>query len=104
MVAESAEEFARAAVELHDQAEHWTEARDFGWRALDQSFSVEVFERELLEGLTRARANRDARSGDWIRRMLTHHSLETPRFFGKWLELKEGIKAAKQEANHAEGH
>jgi glycosyltransferase involved in cell wall biosynthesis len=85
----SAEALAEYAVRLDQDPAAWSEARDWGLRQLDQSFSQRKFESELSCGIEQARENFYKRDQDWIRRCFTHHSLETPRFFGKWLELKE---------------
>jgi glycosyltransferase involved in cell wall biosynthesis len=85
----SGEALAEYAVKLYLDSAAWSEARDWGLRQLDQSFSLGTFEKELAGGIARARENFSKRDQDWIRRCFTHHSLETPRFFGKWLELKE---------------
>lgn len=91
----SVEELADAAVLLHEDESAWQAAREWGRLQLQKFFSEEVFARELLDGITRARRNHAGRDRDWIRRMLTHHSLETPRFFGKWIELKESLQERK---------
>jgi len=85
----SAEGLAEYAVRLDQDPAAWSEARDWGLRQLAQSFSQRKFESELSGGIEQARENFYKRDQDWIRRCFTHHSLETPRFFGKWLELKE---------------
>ncbi len=88
----SARDFVDLAVRLHDDPAAWEQARSRGWEALEARYSGEVFMRELREALERASKRHSMRENDWVRRMLTHHSLETPRYFGKWLELKESGK------------
>jgi glycosyltransferase involved in cell wall biosynthesis len=90
--AASAAEFVDCAVKLHEDPAAWSEARRAGEQALFQRYSSEVFLQELRAAIDQARMRNATREGDWVRRMLTHHSLETPRYFGKWLELKESLK------------
>ncbi len=88
-------EFAQAAVSLHEDQALWERLRSQGLELIERFFSEQVFLDQLQQGLSQARQNFLERDNDWVRRMLTHHSLETPRFFGKWLELKESIRHSR---------
>jgi hypothetical protein len=88
-IANTAEAFARACVDLHESEADWGMGRDAGFRILGALFSGEVFDREFRVGLAQAEAGRVARSSDWVRRMMCHSTLDSYRYFGRWLELKQ---------------
>lgn len=89
LVATDAASFVDAAVRLHEDRGLWVESSAEGARILGAEFSGEAFSAGVSAGLEQARRNFAIRDGDWLRRMLTHHSLETPRYFGRWIEAKE---------------
>ena len=88
LVSNDSDAFIEAAVRLHEDSKLWVECSDVGRAILSREFSPEAFESGVRAGLEQAKANFSRRGGDWMRRMLTHHSLETPRYLSKWIEAK----------------
>lgn len=89
IVVSDAAAFIEAAVKLHEDRALWSACAKEGARILSREFSEEAFQISVREGISRARKNFSNKGSDWTRRMLTHHSLETPRYFGRWIEAKE---------------
>jgi hypothetical protein len=89
-VADTVESFALACVELHENEAEWKAACSSGFRILGTLFSGAVFDRDLEAGLSQAESGRAARGTDWVRQMMCHATLDSYRYFGKWLELKQG--------------
>ncbi len=88
-IADSVEAFARACVELHESEAEWIKAREHGRRVLREMFSTDRFERDFKAGLIQARENQGWRESDWIRRMMVHSTLDSYRYFGRWIQLKQ---------------
>ncbi len=92
LVASDAAGFVDAAVSLHEDRPTWEQCSGAGRRILEAGFSPEAFTEGVEAGLQQARTNFLNRGTDWLRRMITHHSLETPRYFGKWIEAKQNTQ------------
>ena len=96
-VANDAQAFAAAAVELYTSQESWEKAqlrarillRDLYLR--DSNLSVI---REAIEG---ARGDLEVRrSRDYVSEMLWHQTARSTEFFSRWIELKETMAASQQ--------
>ncbi|MBU6376232.1 MAG: glycosyltransferase, partial [Bdellovibrionales bacterium] len=88
LISDSAEEFATESVRLHESQDQWELSRAHAGRVLDERFSESVFVEQIRESILRANQCHLEAKNDWIRQMLNHATLDTYRYFGKWLELK----------------
>ena len=88
LIANDTAGLARACVELYADSQSWHRAQENGLTLLNELFSEREFASGISGSLERVRQNRARSSLDWTRRMLLQSSLDSYRYFGKWLELK----------------
>lgn len=84
------DEIAARAVELHLDAAVWKRAREKGHEIARDYFSFERNADQLILELKNAHATRaERRKKNFIGQMLAHHSLQSTKYFSRWIELKE---------------
>lgn len=91
-----AEAFARAAVRLLEDPEHWNALREAGRRILSEKFSRERNGASLLSAIDRLRSGpvlADHRRGNFVGAMLRHHLHQSTKYFSKWIEAKQARAA-----------
>ncbi|MGI9532631.1 glycosyltransferase [Lutimonas sp.] len=88
-VTDNDQEFIEKAVSLHQHQELWEEAQSKGRQILNNNFNKSVFEkmfalrvREITENLA------SHRTENFIGSMLMHHSMQSTKYFSKWIEVK----------------
>jgi glycosyltransferase involved in cell wall biosynthesis len=88
-IAESAGEFATAAVKLFQNRSDWRAAQLKGAVAMNQQFNRDKLETKLRARISELRQNLEAhRSKNFIGAMLLHHTLARTKYMAKWIEGK----------------
>ncbi|WP_206675438.1 glycosyltransferase [Mariprofundus sp. KV] len=89
MVADSAEEFAEAAVSLYRDESAWSEAREQGFDIVRAQFSAEKNGPELISRIKEIQANlKQHRLNNFTGAMLRHHHQRSTEFMSRWIEAK----------------
>lgn len=89
VVTDSVQEFATAAVNLHNDKQRWQQAQLAGSRCLAEQFSKQQHAPQLIERvnvlLTRTTAHRQ---DNLIGLMLRHHSHKSTQYMAQWIAAK----------------
>lgn len=91
-VADDEEILIKAAVELYTQETAWTKAQQAGYELVEQAFDRSQHTRklalrvaQLMDGLEQQR------EGNFIGRMLMHHSMRSTEFMSRWIDCKNRL-------------
>ena len=88
-IAQSAEDIARAAVQLYSDPVRWTEAQDAGLALLANRYQRQVHGPALIESITACRAELAQRRRDnFTGSMLRHHQHKSTQYMSQWIEEK----------------
>ena len=89
LIADSAEDFAEAAVRLFQEEKEWAAQQQSGIQLIQALYSLEINRAELVHFLAFLLSNRgELRSRNWLGAMLDYHSMRSTRYFSKWIEEK----------------
>ncbi|MGZ3653821.1 MAG: glycosyltransferase family 4 protein [Bdellovibrionota bacterium] len=83
ITADSPDDFAQRAVELHESEPRWKTERETSTNNLRARFSPALVEKLFLEFLSSA-----PREVDLVGRMLRHHGTNASKYFSRWIEAK----------------
>ncbi|MDB6061518.1 MAG: glycosyltransferase [Verrucomicrobiaceae bacterium] len=101
-VTDSAQAFADAAVQLHENAASWQRAQQQGLLILQQRFDKAVFGAALIERLQQALEHRERnRRNNFIGAMLQHHQHKSTHYMARWIEAKN-IEAKNNKGTNVE--
>ena len=91
-VANSEAAFAEACVSLHENEFEWKRVRDQGMRMMEKTHSLHVQAGPLQLKLNQLVKNKkEGILPRWSSRILRHETLNSHRYFSRWIELKEKI-------------
>lgn len=89
IIAESSEDFAVRAVELHDDSEQWHKAQQRGMAIVNTCNAAPLFEGEFVGHLvTLLESLEEHRSGHFLGSLLHFHTLRSTEFMARWIEEK----------------
>ncbi len=89
VVADTAQDFVDAAVQLYENATQWQRAQQHGLRILQQRFDKQRFGAALIERLQQALAQLESnRRANFIGAMLQHHQHKSTHYMARWIEAK----------------
>ena len=87
--------FAQSAIDLYRDEELWHSKQNKGKAILNHLFNGKLLSEELWFKLSNLKENLVAhRERNFLGRMMMHHSLNSSRYMGKWIEEKEKNKAS----------
>ncbi|WP_445736905.1 glycosyltransferase family 4 protein [Mariniflexile sp.] len=81
--------FANKAVQLYQDEKLWNEKQQNGFQIINQRFSKKEFQQKfasIIEETTNQLHNK--RLNNFTGQMLMHHTLQSAKFMGKWIEAK----------------
>ncbi|TNF82563.1 glycosyltransferase family 4 protein [Pseudomonas sp. ICMP22404] len=88
-IRQSAEDIARAAVQLYSDPALWNQARDAGLTLLAERYRKEIHGPALIESIQACRANLAQRRRDnFTGSMLRHHQHKSTQYMSQWIEEK----------------
>lgn len=88
-IADHANDFVKAAVELYTKEETWLRARQQGTRIYNTLFDRELHEPAAMDHLLHVHAHlKQHRLGNFTGAMLFHHSLLSNKYMALWIEEK----------------
>ncbi|MFT5313882.1 MAG: glycosyltransferase involved in cell wall biosynthesis [Paraglaciecola sp.] len=91
-VAGSAEDIARAAVELYQNQSRWQEHRQRGYHLLKQNFDHQHLAPLLLKRIIEHKEALEAhRSNNFIGSMLRHHQHASTKYMAQWIAAKNQV-------------
>ncbi|CDF95602.1 MULTISPECIES: glycosyltransferase [unclassified Pseudomonas] len=94
-IRQSAEDIARAAVQLYSDPARWNQARDAGLTLLAERYRKEIHAPALIESIQACRANLAQRRRDnFTGSMLRHHQHKSTQYMAQWIEEKHRNNAA----------
>ncbi len=93
-IADSPEDFATRAVELHDSPLQWSEAQQRGVAIVNARNAAHLFEGEWILTLIALCENlEDHRSRNFLGSLLRYHTLRSTEFMARWIEEKNKNRA-----------
>ncbi len=93
VVADSEEDFARAAVDLYTDRLRWSAAGIRGAEILKTCFNADVHRERLTRKLEDLRENIAAhRRNNFTGAILQHHSMRSTEYMSRWIEMKSKLK------------
>ena len=88
-VADSPEDFAKAAVELYTDKSAWETAQKNGVSIVEEIYPKEKLGTEFIQRLTALQSNLEIhRQQNFIGSMLMHHTMRSTEFMSRWIEVK----------------
>ena len=88
-IAESAQDFANAAVELYGNSEQWHQCQVQGDAILAYKYPREPLETQLIARIQQQIQQRDTlRQHNFYGLMLRHHSMKSTQYMSQWIEAK----------------
>ncbi|WP_176466327.1 glycosyltransferase [Aliifodinibius salipaludis] len=88
-IADHPEEFAAAARNLYSDEKAWHEAQENGFSILKDKFVEPDFDQQLIEEINKLQKNlQEHRTQNFIGQMLRHHTAESTKYMGRWIEAK----------------
>lgn len=92
-VTDTAQAFADAAVQLHENAIRWQHAQQQTLRILQRRFNKSKFGAALIERLQQALEHCERnRRNNFIGAMLQHHQHKSTQYMARWIEAKNSKK------------
>ena len=89
VIAEEAEAFAAASVNLYNDKVQWQNAQACGFDLIVQRFSNKASEQVLIDRVLQIQQNIALhRENNFIGSMLQHHTLQSTKFMSKWIAEK----------------
>ncbi|WP_298543500.1 glycosyltransferase [uncultured Aquimarina sp.] len=83
------EEFANAAVKLHNNQNIWSQAQQNGIEIINTLFSKEKYSNQFIQKIVELQNNlENHRSKNFIGSMLQYHTLRSTEFMSRWIEEK----------------
>ncbi|KAB0549958.1 glycosyltransferase family 4 protein [Pseudomonas argentinensis] len=93
-IVDTAEQFADAAVQLHEDTNAWSRARAHAADLLRSRFDRQRLGAELLARLERLLATREQhRQMNFVGAMLRHHQHKSTRYMSQWIAAKNAVSS-----------
>ncbi|MCR9181712.1 MAG: glycosyltransferase family 4 protein [Flavobacteriaceae bacterium] len=87
------DDFALKAIQLYTDKKSWQEAQITGFNILDKRFYKTQFESEFLNKITFLQKNLTShRLNNFVGSLLMHHTMQSTKYMGKWIEEKNKPK------------
>jgi len=85
----SKEDFLKASVKLYSEETVWNEARQSGFEIVKQRFQKKLFSEDLKVHVRKISTNIEKhRKQNFLGQILQHHSMQSTKYMGKWIEAK----------------
>jgi glycosyltransferase involved in cell wall biosynthesis len=95
-VADNAQAFANAAVQLYQSADAWQRAQAVGFAILQQRFAADTVAPLLINALQIHHAQlAQHRSANFTGRMLRHHLHKSTHYMARWIESKNQLAQSR---------
>ncbi|WP_445666249.1 glycosyltransferase [Fodinibius sp. AD559] len=89
IIVDDPEDFAAAARNLYCAEKTWNDAQEKGFLILNKEFIKPDFNRQLIERLNYLQKHlQEHRAHNFIGQMLMHHTAESTKYMGRWIEAK----------------
>ncbi len=88
-IANQAETFANAAVELYNNQSQWQLFQQTGYRIIEQQFAKSPIQQKLIQQIRHLVENiTEHRRSHFTGMMLRHHSMKSTQYMAQWIEAK----------------
>jgi glycosyltransferase involved in cell wall biosynthesis len=82
-------EFAKKAVQLYQHETLWNEKQQNGFETINKRFNKNEFQQKLALIINETKRNLNTiRLNNFTGQMLQHHTMQSTKFMGKWIEEK----------------
>lgn len=82
-------EFAKKAVQLYQHETLWNEKQQNGFETINKRFNKKEFQQKLALIINETKRNLNTiRLNNFTGQMLQHHTMQSTKFMGKWIEEK----------------
>lgn len=87
----SDKDFINASVKLYSEEALWNKARQDGFKIIKHRFQKELFSEDFKKRIrTLCKNPRAHRQQNFLGQILQHHTLQSSKYMGKWIEAKNG--------------
>ena len=91
MISTSKEKFIDASIQLYSQKDLWNKAQQNGFSIIENRFQKELFSEVFKNQIQSILANLEKhRRQNFMGQILQHHTLQSSKYMGKWIEAKNG--------------
>lgn len=88
-IADTAIDFATAAIKLYSDKKLWQKAQAKGLQVINSRFNMSLFHQHFMQHIKTLLSNCDAhRLSNFTGSMLVHHLLNSTKYMSKWIEAK----------------
>ena len=88
-IADTAQDFAKAAVALYSSKTNWLQAQQNGFNIIEKRFRRELFSEEFKNHMHLLQKNLIRhRKDNFIGQILQHHTLKSTKYMSKWIQEK----------------
>ena len=95
-ITDNPKDFANHAIRLYENEVLWNEKKDNGFKVINTRFDKFYFQKKLQNKISETIKNIDnKRLENFTGQMFLHHTLQSTKFMGKWIEEKK-INAIKK--------
>lgn len=89
LVSDDPQEFADKAVALYQNKTLWNDCQTYGYKVINTRFDKTEFQKELFSKVTSISEElQKHRQYNFIGQLLQHHSMQSTKYMGKWIEAK----------------
>jgi glycosyltransferase involved in cell wall biosynthesis len=93
-IKDEAVQFAKCAVDLYCDQSIWKKYQANGFKILNARFQKSMFQDNFLDSLEELKNNlQNHRQNNFTGNMLMHHTMQTTKYMGKWIEEKNQKKS-----------
>lgn len=90
-ISTSKEKFINASIQLYSQKDLWNKAQQNGFSIIENRFQKELFSEVFKNQIQSILANLEKhRRQNFMGQILQHHTLQSTKYMGKWIEAKNG--------------
>lgn len=90
-ISTSKEKFIDASIQLYSRQDLWNKAQQNGFSIIENRFQKELFSEVFKNQIQLLLANLDKhRRQNFMGQILQHHTLQSSKYMGKWIEMKNG--------------
>nr|WP_223551611.1 glycosyltransferase [Aestuariivivens sp. NBU2969] len=91
-IEDSPEGFANKAVEMYKNEKLWDKKQQNGFYIINKRFTKEIYQKKFLSRLEETFTHLNGnRLNNFIGQMLQHHTMQSTKYMGKWIEEKNKI-------------
>ena len=94
-IANATKDFIEASVKLYSEENFWNQAQQNGFKIIQKRFQKNLFSEDFKKRIRTLSENLNAHhQQNFIGQILQHHTLQSAKYMGKWIEAKNNPNAS----------